>query len=79
MQLLCCVFDVSTSGYDAWPGAPWARRPSAWAQANATLVQQMRQVHQASKQRYGSPRIQTEWQTLGCRCTQKRVARLMQV
>ena len=36
-------------------------------------------MHQASQQRYGSPRIQTELRALGYRCTQKRVARLMQL
>ena len=75
MSLMCRVLDVSTSGYYAWR----QRRPSARAQANATLVEQIRQVHQASKQRYGSPRVQRELQALGYRCTQKRVARLMQV
>ncbi|CAN5415960.1 hypothetical protein BH10CHL1_BH10CHL1_20750 [soil metagenome] len=69
------VLEVSTSGYYAWR----KRRPSPWAQANAALVQQIRQVHQASKQCYGSPRIQRELQALSYHYTQKRVARLMQV
>jgi len=72
---MCRVLDVSTSGYYAWR----KRRPSQRAQANAVLLRQIRQVHQASKQRYGSPRVQRELQALGYRCTQKRVARLMQV
>jgi putative transposase len=75
VTLMCRVLDVSTSGYYAWR----KRQPSPRAQANATLVAQIRQVHQASKQRYGSPRVQRELQALGYRCTQKRVARLMQV
>lgn len=51
MSLLCRVLDVSTSGYYAWR----KRQPSQRAQANLALVAQIRQVHQASKQRYGSP------------------------
>jgi putative transposase len=43
------------------------------------LVAQIRQVHQASQQRYGSPRVQRALRALGYHCTQKRVARLMQV
>jgi len=70
---MCRVLEVSTSGYYAWR----KRRPSARAQANAALVQQIRQVHQASKQPYGSPRIHAELQTLWYGCTQKRVAQLM--
>jgi putative transposase len=75
VSLLCRVLDVSMSGYYAWR----KRQPSQRAQANMVLVAQMRQVHQASQQRYGSPRVQRALQALGYRCTQKRVARLMQV
>lgn len=75
VSLLCRVLDVSTSGYDAWR----KRQPSQRAQANVALVAQIRQVHQASKRRYGSPCVQRALQALGYRCTQKRVARLMQV
>ena len=75
MSLLCRVLDVSTSGYYAWR----KRQPSQRAQANLALVAQIQQVHQASKRRYGSPRVQRALQALGYRCTQKRVARLMQV
>jgi transposase InsO family protein len=72
---MCRVLDVSISGYYAWR----KRQPSQRAQANVVLVAQIRQVHQASKQRYGSPRVQRALRALGYRCTQKRVARLMQV
>jgi putative transposase len=60
---MCRVLDVSTSGYYAWR----KRRPSQRAQANVVLVAQIRQVHQVSKQRYGSPRVQRELQALGYR------------
>ena len=72
---MCRVLDVSISGYYAWR----KRQPSQRAPANTALVEQIRLVHQASKQRYGSPRVQRELQALGYHCTQKRVARLMQV
>lgn len=46
-------------------------------QANAVLVEQIRQLHQASRRTYGSPRIQAELSEGGYRCNVKRVARLM--
>src|SRR5262249_43375955 len=75
VQLMCRVLAVSSSGYYAWRKRPLSQR----AQADAVLLAQIRQGPQASKQRYCSPRIQTELQALGYRCTQKRVARLMQL
>ena len=60
----CEILQVSTSGYYDWLG----RDPSARAQANVTLLQSIRQVHLASDETYGVPRIRAEladsgWQT----------------
>lgn len=47
---MCRVLGVSVSGYYAWR----KRSPSARAQANAALVEQIRAVHRASRQTYGA-------------------------
>jgi putative transposase len=73
IALLCRVLKVSRSGYYAWRDRP----PSARAQADQRLTARIRQVHQASRGTYGSPRVQAELRAGGERCTRKRVARLM--
>jgi putative transposase len=69
------VLDISVSGYYAWR----SRRVSQRAQAKAQLVEQIRQVHQASRGTYGSLRIHAELQAGGYHCNVKRVARLMRL
>jgi putative transposase len=70
---LCRVLGVSSSGYWAWR----KRDLSARAQSDARLLEQIRQIHQASRGTYGVPRIQAELISAGIRCGRKRVARLM--
>jgi transposase InsO family protein len=70
---MCRVLKVSESGYYAWR----KRRPSARATANAALVEQIRVVHTASRQIYGSPRVHAALRAQGIVCNRKRVARLM--
>lgn len=48
-------------------------------QRNEQLVMQIRQVHQASRNTYGSPRIHAELREGGYTCNVKRVARLMRL
>jgi transposase InsO family protein len=72
---MCRVLQVSVSGYYAWR----KRGPSRRAQADARLVEQMRQVHAASRQTYGSPRIHAALRRQGIGCNHKRVERLMRV
>lgn len=56
----------------------WRKRdPSARAQADAPLAEQIRTIHQASRGTYGVPRIQAELATAGTQCGRKRVARLL--
>jgi transposase InsO family protein len=74
ITVMCRVLQVSRSGYYAW-----RRRPvSAREMANQQLTQQIEEIHQRSRQTYGSPRIQAELADNGVTCGHNRVARLMQ-
>lgn len=73
VRRLCQALAVSVSGYYAWR----KRGPSQRTQANAALVEQIRQVHADSHRTYGSPRVWAALRQQGMRCTRKRVARLM--
>jgi transposase InsO family protein len=70
---MCRVLAVSKAGYYAWVG----RAPSARAQADAALTEQIAAIHARSHERYGSPRVQQELEAQGHRHSEKRVARLM--
>jgi transposase InsO family protein len=70
---LCRVLRVAPSGYYAWQH----RRPSARAEANAALTEQIRAVHDRSRCTYGAPRVHAELRAGGQRVSRKRVARLM--
>lgn len=72
---LCQALGVSLSGYWAWR----RRTSSARAQADAQLTEQIRAIHQASRQTYGAPRIHAALATSGTHCGRKRVARLMRI
>ena len=69
---LCRVLRVSSSGYHAWH----KRLPSARAQADAALTEQITVIHAQSRQTYGAPRIHAELAAQGIQCGRKRVARL---
>ncbi len=71
----CRVLGVSPSGYYAWRKRP----PSARQRANERLGVQIRQIHTASRETYGSPRIHAELRDEGVRVARKRVQRLMQI
>jgi transposase InsO family protein len=69
----CELLEVSRAAYYAQrPGTPSARQV-----ADAALTEQIRQAHQASRGRYGAPRIHAELRRRGHRHARKRVARLM--
>jgi len=70
---LCQVLAVSPSGYYAWR----KRQPSRRQVENDRLTEAIRQIHQASYETYGSPRIHAELQQQGVVCNRKRVERLM--
>jgi transposase InsO family protein len=73
ITVMCRVLAVSRSGYYAWRKRP----TSARKMADQELSQQIKQIHQQSRQTYGSPRIQVELAENGVNCSPKRVARLM--
>ena len=73
IRIMCEVLGVSRSGYYAWAGRP----ESARAAADRDLAAQIRVAHEASRGRYGSPRVHAELRAQGRRVGRKRVARLM--
>ena len=69
----CELLEVSRAAYYAHR----ADRMSARQRADDELTEHIRQAHQASKGRYGAPRIHAELRRRGHRHGRKRVARLM--
>jgi putative transposase len=70
---MCHVLEVAPSGFYAWQ----QRRPSARAEANRALLEQIRGIHQHSRETYGAPRVHAELRERKQRVSRKRVARLM--
>ncbi|MEM8793912.1 MAG: IS3 family transposase [Pseudomonadota bacterium] len=64
---------VSRSGFYAWQ----AREPSARDIADQELTELIRQIHAASSESYGAPRIHAELTAGGVHVGRKRVERLM--
>ena len=75
VQRMCRVLGVQRSGYYAWR----KRTPSDRDQANEALLALIRAEHSASRQTYGSPRIQVVLRRKGEGCGRNRVARLMRL
>jgi transposase InsO family protein len=73
MIRMCQMLGVSASGYYAWH----RRRPSRRAEANAALMEQIREIHRTSRRTYGSPRVHAALRRCGLACGRNRVARLM--
>ncbi|RDV11972.1 IS3 family transposase [Pontibacter diazotrophicus] len=71
---MCQVLKVSASGYYYWLKNPVGLRE----QKEQHLVTQIKEVHEQSKCRYGSPRIAVELKEQGIHVSRPRVARLMQ-
>jgi transposase InsO family protein len=70
---MCRVLGVSTSGFYAW----LERAPSARAQSDARLSDQIQHIHRRSRQTYGMPRVHAELTEQGIHVGGKRVVRLM--
>lgn len=70
---LCELFGVTRSGYYAWSRG----QVSARELANRAVSEEIKQVFEAKRQRYGSPRITEELRRQGRVCNHKRVERLM--
>jgi putative transposase len=73
VQFMCRMLGVSRSGYYCWRDKP----PSARSLQDAALTEKIREIHERSRQTYGSPRVHAELKGLGTRCSRKRVERLM--
>jgi putative transposase len=69
----CEVLESSRSGFYDWRERPASERASE----NATLVEEIRRVHEQSRGIYGSPRVTEALKNEGKPCGKKRVARLM--
>ncbi len=70
---MCKVLTLTRSGYYAW----CQRKTSPRTQENEILAQQIEQIHQASRQTYGSPRIHAALVAKGFQVGRQRVVRLM--
>ena len=71
---MCEVLQVSRSGYYAWLKRPESQR----SRENKQLVKQIEDIHEQSRQTYGSPRVHDKLKDQGVCCSKNRVARLMQ-
>lgn len=69
------VLGVSKAGFYAWRG----RAPSARQVADGALLARVQDVHVASRDTYGAPRVHAALQARGERHGRKRIARLMRV
>jgi putative transposase len=70
---MCRVYGVTRAGFYAWR----SRGPSLRTQQNVALSEQIKQVHQASRSVYGSPRVYRRLREMGVVVSENRVAKLM--
>jgi len=73
VRQMCRVLKVSPSAYYAWLGRPESRR----VREDRRLLVEIKAIHQAKRETYGSPRMHAELEAQGLRLGEKRVARLM--
>jgi putative transposase len=72
---MCQVLRVSASGYYASRGRQLSQRE----QDNQKLLDQIKEIHAASRRTYGSPRVHAKLVKQGIHCNKKRVERLMRM
>jgi putative transposase len=72
---LCQALEVSLSGYYGWRQRQ--KQPAARVLEDVQLKEQIRRIHQESRQTYGSPRIRASLRVLGQRHGRNRLSRLM--
>ena len=70
---MCSALGVSVSGYHDW----LHRKPSKRALENAQIVNQLQNLHEQHRQRYGSPRMHVALNKQGINVSKGRVERLM--
>jgi hypothetical protein len=73
VRTLCRALRVSPSGYYA----ARSRSPSARDERQSSLTTKIREVHLASRQTYGAPRVHAELSVQGIACCRNTVAKLM--
>ena len=73
VRTLCNALRVSPSGYYAARSRP----PSAREERQSSLTTKIREVHLASRQTYGAPRVHAELSVQGIACCRNTVAKLM--
>ncbi len=73
VTMMCRVLGVSRSGFYAAQTRPLSPR----TRQDQRLLLEIRTIHRASKQRYGSPRVHAELHGRGVPCGKTRVERLM--
>jgi transposase InsO family protein len=73
LRVMCRVLQASPSGYYAWRRRP----PSLRAEWRTQLRAAIREVHGASRQTYGSPRVCAALRASGASCCVNTVARIM--
>ena len=73
VAIQCGVLAVSRSGYYEWRRRPVSQR----AVRRESLTAEVRQIHAASRENYGSPRVHRELQARGEAVNEKTVAKVM--
>jgi putative transposase len=75
VRAMCQVLAVKPSGYYRWRRR--MHKPSGREVDRLQLIEQIREVHQRSDGRYGSPRVHRQLRKQGRRCTRRTVEKLM--
>lgn len=73
VSVQCEVLKVSRSGFYAWR----TREPSQTEQRQIEMTRQIQEIHQASRQTYGAPRVHAELLARGTPCNRKTIAKYM--
>lgn len=73
MGLMCQALQVSKSGYYGWRQRPESKR----LKRKMEILEQIEQIHQNSKGRYGAPRVYHSLRNQGVKITRSTVSRWM--
>ena len=74
IALMCRILEVSRSGWYAWHRRV---RPTPRERGDIQLTDEIREIHRASRETYGSPRVHAQLLWDGAEVGKERVARLM--
>ena len=73
ISTMCSAMEVSRSGYYAWVDRP----PSAREKERTSIGFSLLNLHQASRERYGAPRLHRGLTNTGVKCSYNRVVSIM--